>query len=71
MYVCICNAVTDRDIREAAERGIRSFDGLRRELKVATCCGRCEECARKTLAEARTRTAVSLSPELAGALALA
>ena len=71
MYVCICNAVTDRDIREAAERGIHSFDGLRRELKVATCCGRCEECARNTLAEARTRAAVSLTPELEGALALA
>ncbi len=71
MYVCICNAVTDRDIREAVERGIHSFEGLRRELKVATCCGRCEACARNTLAEARARVVARLSPELEGGLALA
>jgi len=25
MYVCICNGVTDRDIRQAAEAGCRSL----------------------------------------------
>ncbi len=49
MYVCVCNAVTDRDIQKAIEDGATSFDHLRDELKVATCCGRCESCAKNLL----------------------
>ena len=28
MYVCICNGVTDRDIRQVAEAGCRTFPEL-------------------------------------------
>jgi bacterioferritin-associated ferredoxin len=52
MYVCICNAVTDRDIREAARRGVRSMDALGDQLKVGTCCGNCRDCAQRVLGEA-------------------
>ena len=52
MYVCVCNAVTDRDIREAVEQGFDSMSALRRELKVGTCCGRCTDSARNLLSEA-------------------
>jgi bacterioferritin-associated ferredoxin len=52
MYVCICNAVTDRDIRDAAHRGVCSMDALSEQLKVATCCGRCADCARQVLNQA-------------------
>ena len=52
MYVCVCNAVTDRDIHEAAERGAQTMKDLREQLKVATCCGRCAPCARRVLREA-------------------
>jgi bacterioferritin-associated ferredoxin len=52
MYVCVCNAVTDRDIREAAEQGVRTLEGLGEQLNVATCCGRCADCARQVLHEA-------------------
>ncbi|MGD8309521.1 MAG: (2Fe-2S)-binding protein [Chromatiales bacterium] len=52
MYVCICNAVTDGEIREAVGEGARSLDALGRKLKVATCCGRCSDCARRILDEA-------------------
>lgn len=52
MYVCVCNRVTDEQIREAAERGVYSLEQLSRELKVATCCGRCSECATQVLEEA-------------------
>jgi bacterioferritin-associated ferredoxin len=51
MYVCVCNAVTDRQIREAVERGCDSMAKLRNDLKVATCCGKCESCARQVLGE--------------------
>lgn len=49
MYVCICNAVTDKDIIQAAENGASSLKDLRNELNVATCCGRCATCARGLL----------------------
>ena len=51
MYVCVCNSVTDRQIREAVEQGCNSMAKLRNELNLATCCGKCESCARKVLSE--------------------
>jgi len=52
MVVCICNRVTDRQIREATHRGATSIAELSEQLKVATCCGRCRECAQQLLDEA-------------------
>ena len=52
MYVCVCNAVTDRDIYEAAGQGVSTLDALGEHLKVATCCGRCADCARQILQRA-------------------
>jgi len=49
MYICICNAITEREIRGAVELGCRSVDDLRRDLGVASCCGKCEPDARKVL----------------------
>ncbi|EGV32826.1 BFD domain protein (2Fe-2S)-binding domain protein [Thiorhodococcus drewsii AZ1] len=51
MYVCICNSVTDRQIREAVEKGHDTLGKLRSELGVSTCCGKCKECARNLLNE--------------------
>ncbi len=51
MYVCVCNAVTDRQIRQARDNGASTVEDLSRELNVATCCGRCKDCARKILCE--------------------
>jgi len=45
MYVCLCNAITDREIRKAAEQGVTNLQGLKEGLGVATCCGACESCA--------------------------
>jgi bacterioferritin-associated ferredoxin len=52
MYVCICQAVTDRQIHLAAERGARTLKDLRRDLGVTLDCGRCAACARACLHEA-------------------
>jgi len=41
MYICICNAVTEREIQGAVQLGCRSVDDLRRDLGVASCCGQC------------------------------
>lgn len=51
MYVCICNAVTERQVRECARDGACTLDELAFQLGVATCCGRCRECAQALLAE--------------------
>ncbi len=41
MFVCLCKAVTDHDIRNAVESGVSSFDELKDELEVGTNCGQC------------------------------
>jgi bacterioferritin-associated ferredoxin len=53
MYVCVCKAVTDRQIREAAMGGARTLKDLRRDLGVSSDCGRCAPCARDCLKEAQ------------------
>ena len=65
MYVCICNSVTDRQIREAVDNGCDSMSKLRSELNVANGCGKCETCARQLLVEFRGETYWSdlLAPE--------
>jgi bacterioferritin-associated ferredoxin len=52
MIVCVCNRVSDRDIRRLAEGGCVSFDELQMATGVATCCGQCESCARDTFTQA-------------------
>jgi len=39
MYVCICNAVTERAVRDAAARGIDTLDALTAETGSGACCG--------------------------------
>ncbi len=55
MYVCICNSVTDRDIRKAANNGVKTMKELSNQLRVATGCGRCAECAHGILHQAACR----------------
>ena len=47
MIVCLCHRVSDRDIRRNVESGIRNFDVLQDETRVASACGCCHECARE------------------------
>lgn len=51
MIVCICNNVSDRDIRKAVASGMSTMAELRDNLAVATCCGKCHSCARQVLRE--------------------
>ena len=53
MYICVCNAITEREVRECAARGCASLDELQVELGVGTCCGRCRPVAKEILDEAR------------------
>ena len=47
MYICICSAVTDGQIKRAVEGGTRNWKALCRELKVAQQCGKCGSCAKQ------------------------
>ncbi|HZX29128.1 MAG TPA: bacterioferritin-associated ferredoxin [Telluria sp.] len=49
MIVCVCNNISDREIRAAADQGMRTVGELRRDLGVGTCCGKCVSCARQVL----------------------
>ena len=51
MYVCLCKAVTDRQIRETISEGATTFAEIRRQLGVATQCGKCECSARALWSE--------------------
>ena len=53
MYICICNAVTDKQIRKAAKAGVRDLRQLQKELGVASNCGSCKETALEILREHR------------------
>ena len=54
MYVCVCNAITDSQIREAAETGVRDLWDLQAALGVASNCGSCKETASEILREHRS-----------------
>lgn len=53
MYVCVCNAVTDCQIRQAYCEGACSMRKLREKLGVAGCCGRCAPCAKDVLVQCK------------------
>ncbi len=53
MYVCICQAITDRQIERAVDAGLDTVDALRDNLGVASCCGSCETTAEAIVAERR------------------
>ena len=57
MYVCICNAITDKQIRRAAKAGVTSMSALQAELGVAAGCGSCSEAASRILSECKRRPA--------------
>ncbi len=49
MYVCICNNVSEKDIKRAVRDGANSMPCLRAELSVAANCGQCHHAARELL----------------------
>jgi len=58
MYVCLCKGITDSQIREAASQGASSLGQVRRQLGVASCCGKCAATAREILDELRNNQSV-------------
>jgi len=65
VYVCICNGVTDRQIREAVENGCASVSELTMRTGCGATCGSCLDMAAGMIEEMRA-TALPL-PVLAAA----
>lgn len=51
MYVCLCKAVTDTQIREAVEDGAVHVSHLADSCGLGTGCGRCQETAQQMIDE--------------------
>ena len=49
MYVCVCNGISDRQIREVVDRGAGTLTEVQCYLPVANCCGRCEDTAQEVI----------------------
>ena len=62
MYICLCNAITERQVRECAGSGACSVDDLASRLGVGSGCGRCLECAVDLLREMHPEAQPALAP---------
>lgn len=55
MYVCVCRAITELQLRQAVSHGARTLKDLRKELGITRECGQCASCARQYLKEVQHR----------------
>ncbi|MCL7715376.1 (2Fe-2S)-binding protein [Stenotrophomonas mori] len=60
MYVCICNGVTDHQIREAIENGCSSVSELTMRTGCGSTCGSCLGMAADLLSEGVAARALPL-----------
>ncbi|ODS95355.1 MAG: hypothetical protein ABS56_16050 [Lautropia sp. SCN 69-89] len=49
MIVCICRAVSDRQIRAVVSQGASSLSEVRAELGTGECCGKCSRQVRELI----------------------
>ncbi|MDP2153323.1 MAG: (2Fe-2S)-binding protein [Methylotenera sp.] len=62
MYVCVCQAVTERQIHQAAHQGAKTLKDLRSQLGVTMECGRCASCAKQCLRDAHEGCSTGIMP---------
>ena len=56
MYVCLCNAISDSDIRDAVHKGVDDIETLQEELGAGTVCGSCREYTEHLISETKANT---------------
>jgi len=61
MYVCICNAVTDKMIHAAASAGATTLGDLERMTGCSGGCGSCADVAEEILCAARRSSPAGLA----------
>jgi len=60
MYICVCNAISERQVQEAVAQGAQTLSDLQAGVGVATCCGHCAETATEYLPGGRYAAAAEL-----------
>ena len=60
MYVCLCNGVTDREIREVAAAGCRTLPELTMRTGCGASCGSCLSIAQGILDEVHAAQALDV-----------
>lgn len=51
MFICVCHAVTDHEVRRVVADGAHTLEGVAMALGVGTSCGCCRESARDLIAQ--------------------
>ncbi|GAA0779309.1 (2Fe-2S)-binding protein [Castellaniella ginsengisoli] len=64
MYICVCNAISERQVQDAIAQGAADLGDLQAQLGVATCCGHCADTATEYLPGGRY--AADVGPAAAG-----
>ena len=62
MIICVCKAVSERQIRAAVKDGACCMRDLARDLGVGTCCGKCVPEAKLALSATLSRSAEASGP---------
>ncbi|MEM9620176.1 MAG: (2Fe-2S)-binding protein [Pseudomonadota bacterium] len=61
MFVCVCHAISDSDIKSAIHAGAEDLDSIQARLGAGTACGTCQDFTQQlideTLAEKLTYAA--------------
>lgn len=59
MFICVCNAITERQVQAAVADGAVTLSQLQGELGVAACCGSCADTASEYLPGGRYASTVA------------
>lgn len=51
MIICLCRAVSDREIRSLVDSGAKSMAEVRAMCGIGECCGKCARQARELIIE--------------------
>ena len=55
MIVCLCNAISEHEIIQAAYEGASTLEHLSERFNLGVCCGACMDCAADCLASAKVK----------------
>lgn len=69
MFICVCNAISESQVRSAVAAGARSLSDLQSQLGVGACCGCCSETATEYLPGGRYAGHVSHETSVAPVVA--
>jgi bacterioferritin-associated ferredoxin len=70
MYVCVCNAVTERTVRELVSEGYHSLNEIQALTGCSDSCGRCREHAEAVIEASLARPVLPIVESSPGLTAL-